>query len=287
MCDICAMEKSYWHICTDGLAREIIFKDVRDYIFGMNGVPALSLSYDITVLAFCLMSNHVHFVVHGVEKGCRAFITAYKKRLSLIADVGMADICVKQIDTDDYLLRVIGYVLRNPVGAGLGVMPQFYRWSSASLYFNKDRVVDGITVEDVGTKKMRGILRSHYRLPSDYIVTTDGMVDPSCYVDYRAVESLFGHVGRMLYFLSRNDDMEMELTENHLSKSSYSDEELAVSVRVICREKFGCDSPDSLSVEARYSLASILRKRYGLGPKQLARLTGTDPQLLRGILHKK
>ena len=109
-------------------------------------------------------------------------------------------------------------------------MPQFYRWSSASLYFNKDRVVDGITVEDVGTKKMRGILRSHYRLPSDYIVTADGMVDPSCYVDYRAVESLFGHVGRMLYFLSRNDDMEMELTENHLSKSSYSDEELAVSV---------------------------------------------------------
>ena len=54
------MEKSYWHICTDGLAREIIFKDVKDYIFGMNGVPALSLSYDITVLAFCLMSNHVH-----------------------------------------------------------------------------------------------------------------------------------------------------------------------------------------------------------------------------------
>ena len=152
------------------------------------------------------MSNHVHFAVHGVEKDCRAFIVAYKKRLSLIADVGMAGICVKQIDTDDYLLRVIGYVLRNPVGAGLGVMPQFYRWSSASLYFNKDRVVDGITVEDVGTKKMRGILRSHYRLPSDYIVTTDGMVDPSCYVDYRAVEGLFGHVGRMLYFLSRNDD---------------------------------------------------------------------------------
>ena len=60
LCNICAMEKSYWHICTDGLAREIIFKDVKDYIFGMNGVPALSLSYDITVLAFCLMSNHVN-----------------------------------------------------------------------------------------------------------------------------------------------------------------------------------------------------------------------------------
>ncbi len=281
------MEKHYWHICTDGLAREIIFKDVKDYIFGMNGVPALSLFYDVTVLAFCLMSNHVHFVVRGFEKGCKAFITAYKKRLSLIADTTLANVCIKRIDTEDYLLRVIGYVLRNPVGAGIGVMPQFYRWSSAQLYFNKEREVDGITVEDVGTKKMRSILRSHYQLPSDYIVTADGMVDPSCYVDYRIVERLFGHVGRMLYFLSRNDDMEMELSENHLSRSGYSDDELAVSVRVICREKFGCQSPSDLSVEARYSLASILRKRYGLSPKQLARLTGTDPTLLRGILLKK
>ena len=56
LCNICVMEKCYWHICTDGLAREIIFKDVKDYIFGMNGVPTLSLSYGITVLAFCLMS---------------------------------------------------------------------------------------------------------------------------------------------------------------------------------------------------------------------------------------
>lgn len=113
------------------------------------------------------------------------------------------------------------------------------------------------------------------------------MVDPSYYVDYRTVERLFGHVGRMLYFLSRNDDMEMELSESHLSKGGYSDDELAVSVRVICREKFGCLSPSNLSVEARYSLASILRKHYGLSPKQLARLTGTDPTLLKGILLKK
>lgn len=93
------MEKHYWHICTDGLAREIIFKDVKDYIFGMNGVPALSLFYGVTVLAFCLMSNHVHFVVRGFEKGCRTFITAYKKRLSLIADMTLADVCIKRIDT--------------------------------------------------------------------------------------------------------------------------------------------------------------------------------------------
>lgn len=57
------MEKHYWHICTDGLAREIIFKDVKDYIFGMNGVPTLSLSYGITVLAFCLMSNYVNIII--------------------------------------------------------------------------------------------------------------------------------------------------------------------------------------------------------------------------------
>ena len=44
------MEKHYWHICTDGLAREIIFKDVKDYIFGMNGVPVYSFHFGVRIM---------------------------------------------------------------------------------------------------------------------------------------------------------------------------------------------------------------------------------------------
>lgn len=280
------MKKNYWHICTDGLARGVIFRDVNDFIFGMNGVPVFSLAYEVDVLAFCLMDNHVHFVLYGLQDNCMAFISNYKKRLSQIADVSTAYVCMKFIDSQDYLLQVIGYVLRNPVAAGIKVMPQFYRWGSGGLYFNVDRSVTGTKVKDIGTVRIRKVLRSHYRLPEDYIITNDGMVDPGCYVSCEEVERLFTHPGRLLYFLSRNTDMEMELTEGRLAKGSYTDGELIESVRTICSERFQRPSPENLTVEDRYRLAAILRKRYGLGPKQLARLTGTDPQLLKDMLQK-
>ena len=52
----------------------------------------------------------------------------------------------------------------------------------------------------------------------------------------------------------------------------------------ICRESFSKNGPADLRLEDRYRLADILRRRYGLGIKQLARLTGTKPALLKIVL---
>ena len=35
--------KGYWHVCTDGLEKGLIFKDKDDFIFGMNGVPRIRM----------------------------------------------------------------------------------------------------------------------------------------------------------------------------------------------------------------------------------------------------
>lgn len=232
------MENSYWHICTDGLSREIIFKSEADFIIGMNGVPVYSFHFDVRIMAFCLMSNHVHFITYGSGTGCKGFIRGYRKRLSCLTDMHAASVSIKLIDDTDYLMKAIGYVLRNPVGAGEKVLPTTYRWGSGPLYFN----------------------------------------------DARTVESLYGHPGRFLYHLSRRDDMEMELTGDILHKTSYTDAELLASVSDICSQEFQRKDPAELSIENRFKLAGILRKRYGLGPKQLGRLAKVDPDLLREML---
>ena len=72
--------ENHWHICTDGLEKNVIFKSDTDYIYGMNSIPVCAAGNQVTILAFCLMSNHVHFIVHGEEDNCRKFITQYKKR---------------------------------------------------------------------------------------------------------------------------------------------------------------------------------------------------------------
>ena len=102
------MENSYWHICTDGLSREIIFKSEADFIFGMNGVPVYSFHFDVRIMAFCLMSNHVHFITYGSGTGCKGFIRGYRKRLSCLTDMHAASVSIKLIDDTDYLMKAIG-----------------------------------------------------------------------------------------------------------------------------------------------------------------------------------
>lgn len=90
--------KEYWHVCTDGLEKGLIFKDKDDFIFGMNGVPVCALRHDVYVLAFCLMDNHVHFILAGDEFSCRNFILSYKRRLFSLADLDGVDVCMKKIE---------------------------------------------------------------------------------------------------------------------------------------------------------------------------------------------
>lgn len=282
-------EKNFRHICTAGLEKEIIFKTDADYIFGMNSIPVCMADKDISMHAFCLMDNHVHFIAHGTEEDCGGFIKAYRKRLFTLADMRRADICMKEIDDTEYLKRAIAYVLRNPPAAGLAVLPTHYRWSSGPLYFNDGNTLTvNRPVTDIAhmsKRRQQKLFRTRGQLPGHYTVTADGLICPGCYVDYRAVEEIFRSPVRMLYFLSRNDSMEMELSSGILRRARYTDSEMASTVTNLCSEIFSKSSPDALSIDEKYQLADILRKQYGLGIKQLARLTHTSISLLGQVFH--
>lgn len=269
------------------MEKEAIFKSEKDFVYGMNGVAVLALMYGLKILAFCLMDNHLHFVVKGGRDECLRFIKYYKRRLSSLADMTMADECLKEIYDEEYLRRVIAYVLRNPMSAGLNVLPVTYRWSSGALYFNSMySSLEMKFVSDISRRMLRKILASRVVLPETYRLTREMYVDPACYVCYKEVETLFRYPARMMFYLSRNEDMDMELESGLLVRQRYGDKELHGAVERMCREMFRSDSPDSLCVEDRYRLAAGLRKKYGLSISQLARLTMTDRKILASVLLK-
>lgn len=279
--------KEYWHVCTEGLKQEVIFSGKEDFVFGMNGIPVCALKHRILVLAFCLMDNHVHFIVAGEEADCRKFIFSYRRRLSVLADVCSADVCMKKIDDTEYLRRAIGYVLRNPMDAGGKDLPFYYKWSSGALYFRGDNSMvpgDCKRVADVGVRKMRSLLRSNFILPDHYVLSQDDMVLPENYVRADIVERVFGLPVHLMYSVLRNDAVEIELSEDVLRKVRYTDSELAGSVTSLCMQEFHAESPEGLAIEDRCRLAGLLRKKYGLGVKQISRLTGVNPEVLHRIL---
>ena len=66
--------KEIWLVTTDHLEKELWFRDDEDFKVGMNFVAIQAVCCpEVIVLAFILMSNHVHFVVVGTREEVEAF----------------------------------------------------------------------------------------------------------------------------------------------------------------------------------------------------------------------
>ena len=89
---------------------------------------------------------------------------------------------------------------------------------------------------------------------------------------------------QLLYYILKNNDAELEADTGILTKSRYSDDELCASRDIFIREKYGKKSIMQLSVEERISLASIMRRRYGISLPTLSRIIQIDRDLIRGML---
>ena len=63
-------------VTTDHLSESIWFRDEQDFKVGMNYIAIISLATGINVLAFILMSNHVHLVLQCSKEEADAFINA-------------------------------------------------------------------------------------------------------------------------------------------------------------------------------------------------------------------
>ena len=54
----------YYHVIVRGIGRQILFEDRGDGIFFLKLLAKYSEETNITVLAYCLMENHVHILLH-------------------------------------------------------------------------------------------------------------------------------------------------------------------------------------------------------------------------------
>ena len=71
--------KGYFHVCTDGRSLPWMFQDEGDFIAGVNRIGICCHRTGAKVIAYVLMDNHVHFVLHGTMPECKEFITLYKQ----------------------------------------------------------------------------------------------------------------------------------------------------------------------------------------------------------------
>lgn len=286
---------AYFHICTDGLEKSLLFMDESDYVLGMNLIPLCLLTKDPPeIVTFCLMSNHVHFITRGTYENSLRFIREYKrllaKKLGRKGRTGVfhdgGGVLIKEMDDPMYIIQAIAYVLRNPVKAGMNVTPQGYRWSPARLFFSQNKT-DDTSCRRIGdlSAKERKALKSDYRLlPNDWLIDSNGIILPENYVRVSTVEGIYRRASQFMYWLCKQDDAMMELDTGVMAKSRYSYEELALNMKELLAQKYKASSIDRLGTQARIEIASTMKRRYGATPAKLSRLVGIPKDVLEKLI---
>ena len=284
--------KSYYHVSSHGLERNDIFKTKADFIAGMNDVAICVLGFDVVILCFCLMSNHFHFVLYGTASECRRFSCEYKRRCAMrmrfssgdVRAMRGVDVQVNRVATQEYLENVIAYVLRNPLAAGVLLMPYQYLWSSASLYFSERFNPVGEKLNEMSERKRSRILKSRVAVPDHYAIDENGMILPSCYVDAEAVEKVFRHPSRLLMLLSKKVENEVEICLGIAENVVMTDQEMLTQMGELVRREFGKESISQLSMEQRIRLCLLMKRNFKAGVKQIARLTRIDPDIVAKVV---
>lgn len=69
---------AYWLVTTEHLEDRLLFRDLEDFIVGMNYVAVQAFKCGVFVLAFILMSNHLHLLLFCSREKAEEFIQGFK-----------------------------------------------------------------------------------------------------------------------------------------------------------------------------------------------------------------
>lgn len=285
--------KNYYHVSSKALEKNVMFRTRGDFVAAMNDVAMCSLRFDVQILCFCLMSNHVHFVLKGTYSECYAFIAEFKRICSLRMHIanrefgGLRDVGVQfdLLDTLEYRENAIAYVLRNPLAARIIAMPYFYEWSSVSAYFRGGRPVNGLSLSQLSLRKRREVLRSRYdTVPDSFVLADQGYVEPCCYIAAEEVEKIFRHPSRLLIALGKKIENEFEIMTGASQRICVTDAELRSQMGDLIRAEFGVASLSQLSADDRLRLCLLLKRNFNASVKQIARVLRLSQTVVAAVL---
>jgi len=167
-----------YHVTQRGNGRQLIFRCDDDRLRYLAWIQHYSSQYQLSLLAYCLMDNHVHFI--ALPKRDEALAKTFS-----IAHMRYAQYFNKQqqrsghlwqgrfyscLLDEAYLLAAMRYVERNPVRAKLVEQPWHWRWSSAAVHI-------GHSEGSIGLPAMSAVTEISDEAWKRFIETEDGEED--------------------------------------------------------------------------------------------------------------
>ena len=135
------------HVTQRGNYQQNIFENNEDFRKYSYLIAEYAPKYDITIWAYCLMNNHVHFVVTPKTKvKFSLFFNVVHMRYSQYKNLNKKKKghlwqgrFFSSVLDERYLLSTVRYVEQNPVRARMVNKAWDYVWSSARAHVNQDK----------------------------------------------------------------------------------------------------------------------------------------------------
>ena len=271
-----------WLVTTDHLEDALWFPEESDFAVGMNCVAALACERPVSVLAFILMSNHVHFALLATKPEAEGFINEFKRRhakyinkkygiFKLLKNSG---IDIQKIPYDgESPERAIAYIQMNCVAANICLHPTQYPWGSGNVFFNSSPV-RGFRMDTLSGRARIRMLHNKTCMPGDWLLCDGGYVLPDSYVKREYVENIFRTPKRMDYFLRTSSKAKVRLESIADSQPSFQDQIVVAAISDLCRSLFQKHSFAELSEPQKSEVLRQLRFRFSSNVHQLSRVTG-------------
>jgi REP element-mobilizing transposase RayT len=154
-------ETGIYHVMLRGINQQVIFEDDEDCEKMLQTLIDVKAVSKCKIFAYCLMQNHVHFVLKEEEEGVDQIFrrvgaryvywynVKYKRTGHLFQDRFKSEV----INDNNYLLTVLRYVHQNPIKAGLCENLSEYPWSSYKEYIGKPTMVDTEYIYEIVDRK--------------------------------------------------------------------------------------------------------------------------------------
>lgn len=134
------------HITQRGNYKQKVFSDDNDRRKYLSWIQEYSHKYNLSILVYCLVPNHVHFIAipHREDSLAKTFNTAhmrysqyFNKRIQTTGHLWQGRFYSCVLD-ETHLIVAARYIERNPVRANIIEKPWQWKWSSALAHINKE-----------------------------------------------------------------------------------------------------------------------------------------------------
>lgn len=131
-----------YHVMIRGINRQNIFEDDDDRICFLKILGYCKEISGFRLYAFVLMSNHIHLLIEPSGEPLNTVFARIETRYALWFNkkyqrtgyLFQNRFRSEAVETEQYFMTVLRYILQNPMKAGMESRPGSYRWSSYLAY---------------------------------------------------------------------------------------------------------------------------------------------------------